>query len=431
MIRRYQDKEINDLWNDQNKFNIWWKIEILNVLALKKYKLAKISTSDVKKLQKKVKIDCKKIESLEKINHHDVFAFLEAMKEQFGDEQRWIHYGLTSTDVVDSAQGKILKEVNLILNKKINLLKLEIKKLIKENKKTFMMGRTHGVHAEVTTLGYKFAYFLDQLNRAHDIFIAAIKEVEVGKISGAVGNYANNNPNIQDFICQNLGIISSKISTQVLSRDRHSFYVYSLSLIGNILNLIALEIRHLQKTEINEIAEGFLKTQKGSSAMPHKKNPIKSENISGLSRVLEGYSHIINQNIGLWHERDISHSSTERVVLCDATNLLGFMLEKMTNIISNLFINKKQMLENINTSFGVCFSQRVMLLLVEKKGMTRTKAYGLLKKLSEEAILKKIHLKELLKEQSLLNLTNSQIESCFDLEYYYRNMEKIYRRLKV
>ncbi len=431
MIKRYEVKDIQQHWTDKNKFANWWKVELFNVMALKELGLQKISKEDIDKLSKQIEIDVEDIYAKEKITKHDVFAFVDSMKEKFGQEQKWIHYGLTSTDVVDTALSYTLKQVNEVITKDIDALIISFKKIIKVNKNTFMMGRTHGVHAEVITFGYKMTYYLDQLIRSKKVFLAARQNIEQGKVSGAVGNYANINPKIQDFICKKLKIKSSDISTQILSRDRHAAYIFSLSLIGKVLDEVSTELRHLQRTEVGEVQESFVKGQKGSSAMPHKKNPIRSENISGLSRMMEAYVNVSLNNITLWHERDISHSSNERIMFPDATNLISFMIRRMESIINSLYVNKERMMENIDLTNGACFSQRVMLELISNTKMTRTEAYDYMKLKVNEAYDNSVHLKELLLKDNKCKLSKEKIIACFDLKYYLENMEHAFKKLGV
>ncbi len=431
MIKRYQVEEIQKLWEEENKFKNWWLVELYNAKALKDLKLENISEKDISNLEKNISINLDRIYEIEKETKHDVFAFLEQVKECFGQEQKWIHFGLTSTDVVDTALAHNLKQVNEIISKDLDKLLDTLKSNIKKYKDTYMMGRTHGVHAEVTTFGYKLAYFYDQLLRSKETFLNARKEVEQGKISGAVGNYANIDPRIQDYVCKELGIGSSKISTQVLSRDRHSTYLFSISLIAKVLEEIATEFRHLQKTETREVLESFTKGQKGSSAMPHKKNPISSENITGLSRLLQGYVMTGLDNIPLWHERDISHSSNERVTLPDATNVISYLLRRMNRIIDGMYVDKEKMLENIKLTNGACFSQRVMLELITNTDMNRMDAYEYMKAKVNEAYDKNIQLSDLLKEDKNLKLNEKQIDGCFDLTYYSKNVDLVLKRLKV
>ncbi|MCK5867067.1 MAG: adenylosuccinate lyase, partial [Mycoplasmataceae bacterium] len=365
----------------------------------------------------------------EKETKHDVIAFTRSLSENMGDEKKWVHYGLTSTDVVDTALGYRLKRANDIIKDDLNKLQKIIQKLANEHKFTYQMGRTHGVHAEISTFGYKLAIWWDEMNRNIERFNKSSNNIEFGKISGAVGNYSNVPLSIQDYVCQKMNINSSLTSTQTLQRDRHAEYISTISIIGASLDKFATELRHLQRTEVREVEEGFAKGQKGSSAMPHKKNPISSENISGLSRVLRGYSITALENISLWHERDISHSSAERIILPDATSLLDYMLVRFTNVLSNIGIKKEKMLKNISLTNGVIFSQRVMLYLINVKGLSREESYDLVQPLAMKSFNEEIDFGEVLIENK--TLTKEEVNKCFDLEYYSQNIDEIFKRLKI
>ena len=311
------------------------------------------------------------------------------------------------------------------LNKLLKLLK----KLAIENIDTYQIGRTHGIHAEVTTFGYTFALWYDEIQRNIKRFKDATKEIEVIKISGAVGNYANIPLGVQEYIAKKLKMNQSLISTQVIQRDIHANYFNVIALIGSSLDKFATNIRHLQRTEVNEVQEGFSKDQKGSSAMPHKKNPIGSENISGLSRVLKGYALAASNNVALWHERDISHSSVERIIMPDATILIDYMLDRFTNILKNLKINKDRMLKNINLTYGVIFSQKVMLFLINKNNISREEVYDKIQLLAKKSIANKIPFKDLLLKEKLL--TSAEIGQIFNLSNYSKNILKVFKNLKI
>ena len=428
MIERYQRQIMKDLWSDEKKYEAWLLVELYATEAYAKHN-KNITKEDIKNLWKKCKVDIDAINRIEKETRHDVIAFTRSLSEQLGSEKKWIHYGMTSTDVVDTALGYRLKQVNKIIAKDLKELTATLKEMALKYKNTYQIGRTHGVHAEVTTFGYKMALWWDEMNRNIKRFKQASKNIEAGKISGAVGNYSNVPLSIQDYVCKKLGITSTNISTQTLQRDRHAEYLSTIALIGASLDKFAVELRHLQRTEVREVEEGFAKGQKGSSAMPHKKNPISSENISGLSRVLKGYAVTSLENVALWHERDISHSSTERIILPDATSLLDYMLVRFNNVLKNLGVHADKMLDNINLTNGVVFSQRVMLTLIDEKGWSREKAYDSVQPLAIEAFNKGKDFRSLLKAKKVM--TDKELSKIFDLKYYSKNINDVFKRMKL
>ena len=326
MIPRYSRPEMRAVWTEENKFNAYLKVEIESAAAWSK--LGVIPAEDVELLRQKATFNIDRIYEIEKETRHDIVAFTRTVSESLGDEKKWVHYGLTSTDVVDTANGYLLKQANAIIRQDLQKFVAILKRRALEFKDVPCMGRTHGVHADITSLGLKWALWYDEMQRNIARFEDAAADVETGKISGAVGNFANTPPEVQDYVCEQLGIASAKISTQTLQRDRHAHYIATIALIGASIEKMATEVRHWQRTEVREAEEAFGKGQKGSSAMPHKRNPIGSENMCGCARVLKGYMMTSYDNIALWHERDISHSSAERIILPDATMLIDYMLNR-------------------------------------------------------------------------------------------------------
>ena len=427
MILRYSRNKMLEIWSDKNKFNVFLKVEVLASHAWSE--LGEIPSSDVEKIEKKAKIDVKRIEEIEKETKHDVIAFTRSVNESLGEEKKWVHYGLTSTDVVDTANGYLLKQANDILYEDIiNFMKV-LEKQAKRFKETPCIGRTHGIHADITSFGLKWALWHEEMKRNLERFKMARRDIECGKISGAVGNFANVPPFIQDYVCEKLGLTSANISTQVLQRDRHAFYIATLALIASTLEKIAVEVRSLQRTEIHEAEEAFSQNQKGSSAMPHKRNPISSENICGCARVMRGYMASSYEDNALWHERDISHSSVERIILPDATELLDYMLNRYMNTLDNLVVYPEVMLKNIYKTNGVIFSQRVMNALIEK-GLSREDAYDTIQKIAMNAYNNDLDFNTLVKEDKkvLSVLTKKEIDDCFTLDYYFKNVDYIYKR---
>ena len=429
MIERYSRKVMRDIWTEENKFNAYLKVEISNAKAWSE--LGVVPKEDLPKLDKAT-FTVDRIKEIEAITKHDVVAFTRAVGESLGEEKKWIHYGLTSTDVVDTANGYLLKQANEILRRDILAIMDVLKKRAMEFKYTPCIGRTHGMHADITSFGLKWALWYEDMVRCLERFDYAAKEVEVGKLSGAVGNFANIPPQIEEYVCKDLGINYALISTQVLQRDRHAHYMACLALVASELEKMALEVRNLSRQEVHETEEAFSKGQKGSSAMPHKRNPISSENICGCARVIRGYMDTFYQNIALWHERDISHSATERIILPDSTELLDYMLNRFKGILENLVVYPEKMMEDIYLTKGVIFAQRVLYKLIEK-GFVREKAYDTVQPIAMKALEEKKQYQDLLKLDETVSsvLTNEEIDECFTLDYYMKNVDYIYNRLGI
>ena len=430
MIERYRREIMHTLFEEESRFNSLLLVELFSLEAWSK--LGKIPTEDVVKIWENAKFSVERIKEIEKETRHDIVAFTRNISEYLGEEKKWVHYGLTSTDVVDTANGYILKQANDIIWDDLLEFQKVLKKQALKYKNTPCIGRTHGVHADITSFGLKWALWYDELSRHLERFSNVRKEVEIGKISGAVGNFANTPPEVQDYVCEKLGINSASISTQVLQRDRHANYMAEIALIGATLEKIAVEIRHLQRTEVREVEEFFREGQKGSSAMPHKRNPISSENISGCSRVLRGYMVSAYENIPLWHERDISHSSVERIIIPDALMLLDYMLNRYSKVLENLTVFEERMLQNIYLTNGVIFSQRVLTKLIDK-GLSREKAYDKVQSLAMISFNNNISFKGLLlKDETIIkHLTSSELEESFKIEYFLKNVDLIYKRVGI
>ncbi len=425
MISRYQRQIMKDLWSDENKYKnflavelaasyAWMKMNLFSEAEFKKLELASFNVKDIYEIENEVK--------------HDVIAFTKAVSMTLGDEKKWLHYGLTSTDVVDTAQSLILRDVNHVLLEDIdNFMKVLHQKALLY-KKLPAIGRTHGIHAEITSFGLKYALWYEDFKRLRRLFVHAADQVSVAKLSGAVGNFSASAPMIQKLASDYLGLNESLISTQTLQRDRHANYMSVIALIGSELEKIAIEIRHLSRTEVNEVSEYFASSQKGSSAMPHKKNPISSENITGLSRVLKGYMVTAYDNIALWHERDISHSSAERIILADATTLLDYMLKRYANTLDQLVIDEKQIGYNITLTQGAIYSQKLLSLLIQN-GMDRNDAYDLIQQKSLQALSQKVQLIDLLKNDLKIKniFTDQELVDIFDRKSYLRYVDEIYQ----
>lgn len=428
MIDRYTLPKMREIWSEEHKFQTWLAVEIAACEAWNK--LGKVPASALNKIKSKATFSVKKINEIEKTVDHDVIAFLTNVAENVGPDSRFIHQGLTSSDVVDTAFSLVLRETAEIIIKDVEEFIAVLKRSAKKYRDLPMMGRTHGVHAEPMTLGLKFALWLKEMERNLERVKKARAIINVGKISGAVGTYSNLDPKVEELTCKKLGLQPAEVSNQVIQRDRHAEYMGALAIVAATLEKIALEIRGLQKTEIGEVEEPFKKGQKGSSAMPHKKNPITCERICGLARIIRGDAMVALENVALWHERDISHSSTERVIFPDATTLIDYMLQKMIYIVDNLVVYPDRMLQNIDKSQGLVFSQRVLLTLTDK-GLTREKAYQVVQTAAMKARASGRHLKELLLEDKEVKkyLTPREIEAAFDIRYYLRNVSLIFKRL--
>lgn len=428
MLDRYSRPEMRAIWTEQNKFQAWLEVELCACEAW--VELGVIPREDVEALRAKATFDIDRIYEIEQETRHDVIAFTRAVSETVGPERKWVHYGLTSTDVVDTANGYLLLQANKILHKDIeNFIAIVRDKAI-QYKDTPMMGRTHGVHAEPTTFGLKLALWHEEMKRNLERFEHAADNVQYGKISGAVGTYANIDPFVEEFVCKKLGTKPAPISTQTLQRDRHAEYMATLALIATSLDKFATEIRALQKSEFREVEEAFAKGQKGSSAMPHKRNPIGCENISGLSRVIRGHMLTAYENVTLWHERDISHSSAERVILPDATMLLNYMLNRLGNIIKNLTVFPENMKRNMSATYGVPFSGRVLTKLIDK-GFSREQAYDTVQPKAMLAWETKRQFRDIIEESEEITsvLTPEEIDDAFNPGWHLKHVDTIFKRL--
>lgn len=428
MIERYSRPEMSAIWSEQNKYEAWLEVEILALEAWAE--LGEIPHEDVKAIRQEAAFSVERILEIEEETRHDVVAFTRCVSESLGEEKKWVHYGLTSTDVVDTAYGYILKQANQILRRDLESLTQVIADKAKEHKWTVQMGRTHGVHAEPTTFGLKLAHWYSEMKRNIERFEHAAEGVEAGKISGAVGTFANTPPAVEAHVCKELGLRAQEISTQVLPRDLHAEYIASIALVATSVERFATEIRGLQKSEQREVEEFFAKGQKGSSAMPHKRNPIGSENMTGIARVLRGYLITAYENVVLWHERDISHSSAERIILPDATILLNYMLNRFTGIVKNLTVFPENMLANMDQTYGLIYSQRVLLKLIDK-GMSREAAYDLIQPKTAQAWDNQQQFRGLLEADSEITntLSASDLDDAFDYNYHLKEIDTIFKRV--
>jgi adenylosuccinate lyase len=427
MIPRYTLSRMRDLWSDQNKYQKWLEVELLACEA--NVALGKVPGSALTKIKKRAKFDPRRIEEIEKKTRHDLLSFVTNVGEYVGEESKYIHMGLTSYDVVDTALSVLLREAGLIILTDLKNLNQEIKRKAKKYKYTPMIGRTHGVHAEPITLGFKFALWYSEMERNVGRLKKAIETISVGRISGSVGNYAHVDPRVERYVCKKLKLKPASISSQILQRDRHAEFLTTLAIIASSIEKFATEIRNLQRTEILELEEGFTKDQKGSSSMPHKRNPITCERLSGLARVVRAYALASLENINLWHERDLTDSSVERVILPDSTSLVNYMLVNFTLILKNLSVYPQNMLKNIKKTKGLVFSQKVLLKLTPKIG--KEKAYQVVQSNAMKAWNTDKNFKDLLKQDRRLEgvLTEKEIEECFDLKYYLRNVDYIFKRV--
>lgn len=427
MIPRYSREEMTKIWTEENRFDAWLEVEILASEAWAE--LGIIPKDEVKNIRPNARIDVDRIKEIEAETRHDVVAFTRQISETLGEEKKWVHYGLTSTDVVDTAQSYILKQANEIIEQDLNNFIEILADKAREHKHTLMMGRTHGVHAEPTSFGIKMALWHQEMTRNLKRFKDVREEIEVGKMSGAVGTFANIPPEVEEYVCKHLSLTPAPVSTQTLQRDRHAHYVAVLALIATSVEKFAVEIRHLQKTETREVEEAFAKGQKGSSAMPHKRNPIGSENVTGLARVIRGYVSTAYENVPLWHERDISHSSAERIMLPDVTIALNYMLNRFGRIMKNLTVFPENMKANIDKTFGLVYSQQVMLTLIDK-GLSREEAYDLVQPKAMESWETRVPLRELAGKDTRIQevLTTEELDECFNENHHLSRVDTIFKR---
>ena len=428
MIDRYTRPPMGDLWSEEQKFQSWLDVELAACAAWSE--IGAIPPEDVETLYDEADFDVDRIKEIEKETKHDVVAFTRAVSETLGEEKKWVHYGLTSTDVVDTAYMVRIKKANSLIRTQLDKMIETLADKAREHKHTLTMGRTHGVHAEPTTFGLKMARYYDEMKRQKERFERAAEEMRVGKLSGAVGTFAHIPPEVERLTCERLGLRPANISTQILSRDRHANYLSVIAGIGATLEKMAVEVRHLQRSEVREAEEAFSAGQKGSSAMPHKRNPVGSENITGCARLLRGYMNSEFDNVALWHERDISHSSVERIVLPDATTLLHYALRRFRGIIDDLVIYEDTMRENMEKTHGLYNSQRLMLKLVDE-GLSREEAYDRVQPLAMTAWEEERPFQKVVVEADAITavLSADEIEDAFDPTYHVRNVDRIFRRV--
>ncbi len=428
MIERYSRPQMSALWSEEAKFRTWLDVEVLACEAMAHYKL--IPSSAIESIRKNAKFDIETVLERERETKHDVAAFVSVVQDSIGEAGRFLHMGMTSSDVVDTAFAYRMSKSCELLLKELDACLEVTKTRALEHKNLLMMGRTHGIHAEPTTMGLKWLLWHDMLKRAKARIESAKIEVSVGKLSGAVGNYANLPPEIEKYVCDKLGLKQDTVSTQVIARDRFASLFSSLALLGSTVEAIAVELRHLQRTEVSEVREGFSKGQKGSSAMPHKRNPISAENLTGLARLLRGMLIPALENVALWHERDISHSSVERVIGPDANILADYMISRLTGLLKNLEVFPDKMKENLNLLQGVVFSQRVLLKLIEK-GMSRDDAYKLVQSNAHQALDTRQPFKSLLEKDAAVKkvLSDAEISALFDTQVYTAHLDSIYGKV--
>ena len=428
MIDRYSREEIKKIWDLNSKFDYYLKVEIAVCEAYSK--LGKIPKKEVDEIKKRAKFSIERIDEIEREVRHDVIAFLTCVNESLGEDlARHMHIGMTSSDVIDTAFALQIQDSGKIIKKDLDETIESLKVLAKKHKNTICIGRSHGVHAEVMTFGVKLCSWIDILERQRDNFEHALEEIRVGQISGPVGTYSNISPEVEKITCKNLGLKPARISTQVIARDYHAYFMQSLALIASVLEQIATVIRHLHRTEVLDGEDGFAKGQKGSSAMPHKKNPVLSENLCGLARVVRCNSLAAMENIPLWHERDISHSSAERIIFPDSLILVDFMLARFNSVVQNLVVHEKNMLKNTDKFGGIVFSQKVLLELVEK-GLTREEAYKIVQRNALDAFENDDDFKaNLMKDEEVSKrLSIEEIDKIFDKREFLKNIETIYKR---
>ncbi len=429
MIDRYTRPAMGAIWTEEAQFQAWLDVELAACRAWSEA-TGVIPAADVEKLYASATFSVDRIHEIEESTRHDVVAFTRAVSESLGEERKWVHYGLTSSDVVDTAWALRLTRANAILREGIVRLGEVLARRAREHRKTLMVGRTHGVHAEPTSFGLKLALFYAEVQRDLERFDAAAEGVRVGKLSGAVGTFAHIPPEVERLTCEYLGLAAAPISTQVLQRDRHAHYVGVLALVGATIEKIAVELRHLQRSEVLEVEEAFGKGQKGSSAMPHKRNPNSSENLTGAARLLRGYMVSAYENVALWHERDISHSSVERVIFPDATILLDYALDRMARIVENLLVYPDRMEENLERTYGLVYSQRLLLKLIEA-GLSREAAYDTVQPLAMRAWAERRSFRDIVEASEAVtqHLRPGDVAEAFDPAYHLRHVDLLFERV--
>ena len=428
MIDRYTLPEMKQIWSEENKYRKWLDVEIFACEAMAG--LGKVPDEALAEIKDKANFNVQRIAEIEAVTNHDVIAFTTNVGEYVGEAARYIHLGLTSSDVLDTALAALMKEAGQHILERLKQFRKALLEKAEEHRRTIMIGRTHGIHAEPITFGLKMLLWVDETDRNIRRMEQAVETISVGKVSGAVGTYANIDPRVEAHVCARLGLKPAKVSTQVLQRDRHAEYLTTIAVIGSSLDKFATELRSLQRTEILEVEEHFKKGQKGSSAMPHKRNPIIGERISGMARLLRGNALAAMENVPLWNERDISHSSVERVIIPDSTIALDYMLSKFTNTITYLLVYPENMMRNIEHTHGLIFSQRVLLTLVEEKGLSRERAYELVQRNAMEAWRTGKNFRDLLLADGELTaqIEKEEINELFDYNYHLKNVDEIYKR---
>ena len=428
MIKRYSRKELTDIWSEENKYKIWLDVEVAAAQAMEK--LGQIPRGVSSVVRKKARINVKRIHAIESKVKHDVIAFLSSITEKAGIKARYLHQGMTSSDVLDTSFNIQLVQSGKILLKDIDQILNVLKRQAKKYKFTPCIGRSHGIHAEPLTFGLKLASFYEEFKRNKKRLVSAIDEVSTCAISGAVGTFANINPNVEKQVAKKLGLKIEPISTQIIPRDRHAFYFSVLGIIAGSVERVATEIRHLQRTEVYELQEYFSKKQKGSSAMPHKKNPILSENLTGLSRMVRSYVVPALENIALWHERDISHSSVERNIGPDSNITLDFALVRLSDVLKNMIVYPKKMLSNMNITRGIIFSQELMLELT-KTGLTREKSYRIIQSHAKQCVSQNLNLFEVVKKDNLITskIPLNKLKKIFNYSSHFKNVNLIFNRV--